>query len=101
MVDVKDLETRRTGVQHGEERSEATQARAIADARRNGDHGLVDETPDDARQRTFHAGDDDQYACGCEPLAAVEQAVNARDADVVQALDDVPPELGRPPGLFR
>src|SRR5262249_33032467 len=48
------------GVEHAEQRRQAVEARAVADARRHGDHRLIDEARDDARQRALHARDDEE-----------------------------------------
>ena len=62
--------------------------------------GTLDQAGDDARQRAFHAGDDDDDARGGEPRALAEQTVEAGDADVVQAVDVVAHQLGRARRFF-
>ena len=54
----------RAAVQHAEQRREAAEAGAVADAGRHGDDRHADQAGDDARQRAFHAGDDDDDAGG-------------------------------------
>ena len=60
-------------VEHAEQRGDAAEAGAVADARRHGDDRHADQAGDDARQRAFHAGDDDDDARGVEPRALAEQ----------------------------
>src|SRR5438094_6312793 len=86
VVDVDDRETGGARVQHREQRGDAAEARAVADARRHGDDRLVDEPADDARQRALHAGDDDQHPRRAETVATVEEAMDAGDTYVVETL---------------
>ena len=57
--------------------------------------GTLDQPGDDARQRAFHAGDDDDHARGREARALAEQAVEPGDADVVQPRDLVAHQFRR------
>ena len=57
--------------------------------------GTSHEAGDDARQRAFHAGDDDDDAGGLQPLLLGQQAMKAGDADVVQAIDAIAHQLER------
>ena len=50
--------------------------------------------PDDAGEGAFHAGDDDEDAGGVEAGSGFEQAMEAGDADVEQAVDVVAQRLG-------
>ena len=77
-----------------EQRREAAEARAVADAGRDGDDRHVHQPADHARQRAFHAGDDDDHAGGDEALVLGEQAVQAGDADVVEPVDRIAHDLG-------
>ncbi len=83
-----------------EQRREAAEAGAVADAGRHGDDRHVDQAADDAGQRAFHAGDDDDDAGGGEAVVLGEQAVEAGDADVVQPVDRVAHDLGGDRGLL-
>src|ERR687887_36890 len=55
VVDIDDRHARGAAVQHAEQGGDAAEARAVADARRHGDHRYADEAGDDAWQRPFHA----------------------------------------------
>src|SRR2546429_3592454 len=59
VVDADDGHARRARREHPEQRGDALQAGAVAGARRHRDHGHLDDAANDARQRPFHAGDDD------------------------------------------
>ena len=58
VVDVDDRHARRATVQHPEERGEAPKARTVPHAGWDRDDRHFDEPPDDARERSFHAGHD-------------------------------------------
>ena len=85
----------------GEQRGEAVERRAVAGARGDGNDGRGGEAGDDAREGGVHAGDDDQHARGLERVELVEQAVQAGDADVGDAVDGVTHELGGDGGLLQ
>ena len=59
------------------------------------DHRHADHAGDDARQRAFHAGDDDDDARRRRVGALRQHAMDAGDADVVDAVDGVAQQLGR------
>jgi len=61
VVNVHHGHTTAATVQHAEQRRDAAEARAVADARRHGNDRFGNQTGDDARQRAFHAGDDDEH----------------------------------------
>src|SRR5579863_4617073 len=67
---------------------------AIADAGGNGDDGLGNEAGDDAGQRAFHAGNDDDDICALDNFEFAENTVQAGDADVTDALDTVAHDFG-------
>ena len=54
------------------------------------DHRHADHAGDDARQRAFHAGDDDDDARGGEAIALRQHAMDAGDADVVERSTSLP-----------
>ena len=85
VVDVHDRDAIGARVEHAEQRGDAAEAGAVADAGRHRDHRHIDHTGHDARQRALHAGDDDDHAGGGEAIAFAEHAMDAGDADVVQA----------------
>ena len=78
----------------------AAEARAVADAGRDGDDRHVDQAADHARQRAFHAGDDDDDAGGGEAVVLGEQPVQAGDADVVEPVDRVAHDLAADDRFF-
>src|SRR5580704_3748333 len=55
VIDVDDADVRGARVEHAEQRGQALERGAIADAGGNGDDGYADEAPHHARQCTFHA----------------------------------------------
>ena len=59
---------------------------AVADARRHGDDRFVYEAADDAGQGTFHTSNDDADVSPADLFAAIQQAVQAGNTDVVNAL---------------
>ena len=73
-----------------EQRGDAFEAGAVADARGHGDHRRAGEAADDAGQRPLHAGDDD-HGVGVGELGGVsEQAVDAGHAHVGEPLGPEP-----------
>ena len=90
----------RAGVEHGEERGEAAEARAVADAGGHRDHRRAHQPGDQRRQRAVHAGDRDHRLGAADGVELSEQPVHAGDADVVVALDLAPEPLGADRGLF-
>ena len=71
--------------QHGQQRGDAFERGAVADAGRHGDDRRAGEAADDAGQRALHAGDDDDRVGGGQLVGGVEQAVQAGHADVGDA----------------
>src|SRR5207253_1814306 len=55
----------------------------------------------DARQGALHTGDDDNHLGLLQEVLPVEDPVDSRDADVVQAGHGASHQLGRDPGLLR
>ena len=88
-------------VQHAEEGGDAAEAGAVADAGGHRDHRHADETGDDARQRAFHAGDDDDHARGRQPGALAQHPMETGDAHVVHPLHLVAHQLRRARRFFR
>src|ERR687883_989491 len=62
VVDVDDRDVRRAGVEHPEERGDAAEARAVADARRHRDDGDGDQPADYGGERALHPRRDDDDA---------------------------------------
>ena len=100
VVDVDDRNAAGAGVEHGEQRGYATKARAVPHAGRNGDDRTAHKTADNARQGALHAGDGDDHLRLGKFLGMSEQAVQAGDTHVVEAIDLVAVELGRQCRLF-
>src|SRR5580704_3156624 len=84
VVDVDDGDVGGATVEHAEERGDASEAGAIADAGGDGDDRHGDEAADDAGKRAFHSGNTNNYAGLRQFFSMVEQAVNPGDANVVQ-----------------
>ena len=100
IVDIDDRNAAGAGVEHGEQRGYATKARAVPHAGRNGDDRTAHKTADNARQGALHAGDGDDHLRLGKFLGMSEQAVQAGDTHVVEAIDLVAVELGRQCRLF-
>jgi len=100
IVDVNHAHIGRTGVQHAEQGGESVESGSVADAGGNGDDGNSDEASDNAGQSAFHArADDDDSRLG-KHAAMCEQAMDARDSNVVKRLNLVAHELGGNDGFF-
>ena len=95
VVDIHDRDARGAAVQHPQEGGNAAEAGAVADAGRHGDHRHADQAGDDARQRPFHSGDDDDDARRREARPLAEQAMQPGHADVVEPRHIVSHQLGR------
>ena len=100
VVDIDDRDAAGAGVEHGEQRGHATKVRAVAHAGGNGDDRATHQAADDACQGAFHAGDGDDHLRLGKFLSMSEQAVQAGDTYVVEAIDFVAVELGRQCRLF-
>ena len=76
--------------------------RAVADARRHGDHRHRDQPADHARQRAFHPGDDDDDARAARAdRAAARSRWSPATPTSIEPLDGVPERLGDDRGLLR
>ena len=76
------------------------EGRAVADAGGHGDDGRGDESADDAGQCAFHAGADDGHFAALQRFVMGEQAMQAGDADIEEALDGRAEEFGSDGGFF-
>ena len=85
VVDADDGDPDRARRQHGQQRGDAFERRAVADAGRHGDDRRRGEAADHAGQRAFHAGDHDDRVGRRELVGGVEHAVQAGHADVGDA----------------
>jgi hypothetical protein len=101
IVDIDDGDAVCAAVQHPEQRGDATKTGAIPDAGRYRNHRYADKPGDNARQGAFHARDDDDHARALQATVFAQDAMDARDADVVQSLNGVPHDLGGHSRLFR
>ena len=73
--------------------------RAVPDARRDGDHRLVDQPADHRGQRALHPRDDDQDPRPPQVVERREQSVQPGDADVLEELDLIAEALRHADGL--
>ena len=80
----------RAGVEHRQQRGDAAERGAVADAGRHRDERDADQPADHGGQRALHAGDDDQAVGLLEPVADAEQPVEAGHADVGDHVDPGP-----------
>ena len=62
VVDVHDAHSTGAAVEHSQQRRNAAEAGAIANACWYGNHRHANQPADHAGQRTLHAGHDDEYA---------------------------------------
>ena len=68
VVDIHDAHAGGATVEHTKQRRNAAEARSVANAGRHSNHGDIDQTTNDARQRPFHTGDDDDDVGGTETV---------------------------------
>src|SRR5215217_6271756 len=87
VVDVHHRHSRRTRVEHPEEGGQPTERGAVPHRRRYGDERYADQSADDTRQRTLHAGDHDQAVRSVKPLPLAEHSVQAGHANVRDDVD--------------
>lgn len=87
IVDIDDGDSGAAGVEHAEESGYAAEAGAVTNARGDGDNGLVDEARDHAGEGALHACGDDEDAGGAEEGGVGQEAVEAGDADIIEAID--------------
>src|SRR5438105_2670968 len=99
VVYVDDRDVRGAGVEHAEQGRHAAEARAVADAGRDGDDGRGHQPADDRGERALHPRGHYEYARRAQALALGHDAVNARDARVPDSLDAVAHRLSRERGL--
>lgn len=86
IVYVDDGDAARAGVEHGQQGRDAPERCAVANGGRNGNDGTRDQSGDNARQCAFHSGADDQSMGVLDDVESSQKPVQARDADIVQAL---------------
>jgi len=94
VVDVDDGDVGGATIEHAEERGDAAEAGAVADAGGNSDHRHGNEATDDAGQRAFHSGNTNNDAGVREFFTMVEEAVNPGDTDIVEMLGAVAHHAG-------
>jgi hypothetical protein len=101
VVDIDDGDVGGTGIEHAKKSGNAPEAGAVADAGRNGNDWRGHEAADHAGKSAFHPRDtDDDASLRQLAFAMFEQAMNARDADVVELIDAVAHHAGREQGFF-
>src|SRR6202521_5310206 len=91
-VDYADV--RGAGVHHPEQSGEALEGCAITNARRDGNHGNSHQPADYAGKRAFHSGADYDHTRFRERSAMRQQAVDARDSDVIDMLNVIAHQFG-------
>src|SRR5258708_8056356 len=89
VVDVDDGDVGGATIEHPEERGDAAEACAVADARGNSNDRRGDEAADDAGKRAFHSGNTNNHAGLRQFFSSLDQAVNPSNTDVVQMLGAV------------
>ena len=100
VIYVDDSDVGGARVEHAEEGCGAVKAGSVADRGGDGDDRDADEATDDAGERAFHAGtDDDRIGLG-ELIADCQNAVEACYAYVVEARDLCVEEFGGDGGFF-
>ena len=87
VVDIDDGDAGAAGIEHAEQGGDAAKTGAVTDAGGNGDDGLADEAGDGAGEGAFHAGGDDDRIGGLEAIPYGKETVDARDANVADAID--------------
>ena len=73
---------------------------AISNARRDGNDRALNQPGDHAGQSAFHAGHDNEDMGLLNFREAIEEAVQARNTDIVDALDGVAHDFGGHGGFF-
>jgi hypothetical protein len=87
VVDVDDGDVGRAGVEHAEQCGDAAEGCAIADAGGHSDDRRGHQSADDAGECAFHSRADDGGLAALQRFVMCEQAMQAGDADVEEALD--------------
>src|SRR6266446_6742797 len=87
VIDVDYADVRGAGVHHPEQSGEAFEGCAITYARRDGNHRDAYQAANHGRQRAFHSGADYDHPRLREGSAMRQQAVDARDSDVINMLN--------------
>src|ERR1700681_2060840 len=87
VIDVDYADIRGAGVHHPEQSGEAFEGCAITYTGWNGNHRDAYQAADYARQRAFHSGADYDHTRLCERSAMRQQAVDARDSDIIDMLN--------------
>jgi hypothetical protein len=90
VVDADNRDTGGAGGVHREQGGDTLEGGAVADAGRDGDHGGGREAGDQARERAFHAGHDDDGVGLGHLVEARQQPVHAGHAAVGQELRSPP-----------
>ena len=81
-IDIHDGHVRGAAVEHSEQGRDPAERRAIADARRHGDHRARQPAANHTRQRPLHAGDDDRHAGFTQSVNLFQESLRTRDADI-------------------
>src|ERR671922_2424657 len=86
IIDVDRGDARGTAIEHREQGSDSSEARAVADASGHRDDRLVDEATDDAGERPLHPRHNNQHPCLKELFTLIEKAMDACDPHIVETL---------------
>lgn len=87
IVNVYDTDVRRARVEHAQQSGDPTECGAVAYAGRNSDDRSSYQASNDAGKRTFHSSADDNDAGTRKDVGLGEDAVQASDANVDDAID--------------
>ena len=94
VIDVDDRHVAGATVEHAQQRGEAVEASAVADASGDGDYGAGDEAANGAGQRAFHSGTDHHDARFRQTRTILQEAMNASDTDVVDGFHLITHDFG-------
>ena len=101
VVDIHDPHTGRAGVEHRQQCSHSAETRSIPSARRDGNNRTVNKPPHDAGQDAVHSGNHDNDLRIKQAVFLPKKTMDARNANVVEALNMTPHHFSGDAGLFR
>src|ERR1043166_7381152 len=84
IIDVHYGQAGGAAIQHREQSGQTSKAGSISDAGRNGDDTAIDESSDDAWQRSLHSRNYNYNIGIFQIVCMLEQAMDARDTNVVK-----------------
>ena len=95
VVEVDDCHARRAAVEHGQEGCQASDGGAIPDAGRHGNDRSVDKPGYDTGKGPFHSRHHHEHVARMQLWARIQQAVDARHADIAEPCHGAAQGLGR------